>query len=472
MMPVRVFPRRRVGVLGLGRSGLATARALVAGGATPVCWDDGEAARETAAAEGFAVEDLSRPREAADLAALIVSPGVPVLHPEPHGAVRAAWAAGVPVDNDIGLFFQALAVVGAEVRVVAITGSNGKSTTTALIHHALRAAGRPAQMGGNIGRAVLDLDPPQDGEIIVLELSSYQTEIARALAPDIAVFLNLTPDHLDRHGGMGGYFAAKRRLFEQGAPSRAVIGVDDDYGRFLANGAMEAGEDPDGGAQVIRIAAGERLRGEGWSVFMNKRFLTEWRAGKQVAAVDMANAPGLRGAHNHQNACAAWAALRALGLGPRVIEPALASFQGLPHRMEEVGTVAGVLCVNDSKATNAEAAVPALKSFDRIRWIAGGRAKAGGLEAALPHLGPVIATYLIGEAAAAFASQLGDRRHVRCDTLQAAVSRALAEAEAGDVLLFSPACASFDQFTSFEARGDAFRALIDAAAQAREEASA
>ncbi|MEM6971284.1 MAG: UDP-N-acetylmuramoyl-L-alanine--D-glutamate ligase [Pseudomonadota bacterium] len=466
MIPVRVFPGRRVGVLGLGRSGLATARALAAGGAVPVCWDDGEPARQKAALEGFAVEDLARPRAAADLAALIVSPGVPVLHPEPHAAIRAAWEAEVPIDNDIGLFFQALAVVGAEVRIVAVTGSNGKSTTTALIAHSLAAAGRPVQMGGNIGRAVLDLDPPQDGETIVLELSSYQTEIARALAPDIAVFLNLTPDHLDRHGGMGGYFASKRRLIEQGAPSRAVIGVDDDYGRFTANNAIEPGDDPDGGAQVIRVSTTTKLRGEGWSVFMNKRFLTEWRSGRQIAAIDMGAAHALRGQHNHQNACAAWGVLRALGLGPRAIEPALVSFPGLPHRMEQVGEVAGVVCINDSKATNADAAIPALKSFERIRWIAGGKAKAGGLEAALPHMGAVIATYLIGEAEEAFAAQLGDRAYTCCGALDAAVTAALAEAAPGEVLLFSPACASFDQFSDFEARGAAFRALIDAAADA------
>ncbi|MEL6266375.1 MAG: UDP-N-acetylmuramoyl-L-alanine--D-glutamate ligase, partial [Pseudomonadota bacterium] len=357
-----------------------------------------------------------------------------------------------------------LGVVGAEVRVVAITGSNGKSTTTALVTHILAEAGRAVQMGGNIGRAVLDLDPPQDGGIVVLELSSYQTEVARVLAPDIAVFLNLSPDHLDRHGGMGGYFAAKRRLFELGAPSRVVVGVDEDYGRFLANGAIEPGDDPDGGPQVIRVATTERLRGEGWSVFMNKRFLTEWRGGRQVAAIDLGPAEGLRGAHNHQNACAAWAACRALGIGPRQIEPALTSFPGLAHRMERVGEVGGVACVNDSKATNADAAIRALASFERIRWIAGGRAKAGGIEAALEHMDGVLCTYLIGEAEEAFAAQLGERAHRRCATLETAVAAALGDARPGETVLFSPAAASFDQFTDFEARGEAFRALVAAAA--------
>ncbi|MEM8758868.1 MAG: UDP-N-acetylmuramoyl-L-alanine--D-glutamate ligase [Pseudomonadota bacterium] len=460
MIPVRSYPGARVGVLGLGRSGLATARALVAGDAMPVCWDDGAAARETAAAEGFEVADLSRPREAGALARLIVSPGIPHLYPEPHAAVAAAWDAGVPVDNDVGLFFQAIGATGAEVRVVAITGSNGKSTTTALLTHILQAAGRPVQMGGNIGRAVLDLDPPADGEAIVLELSSYQTDLARALAPDIAVFLNLSPDHLDRHGGLGGYFAAKRRLFEAGAPERVVVGVDNRHGRFLAN-AVRSGET---GAEegVIEIAAGAKLRGEGWSVFMNKRFLTEWRKGKQVAALDMDAAPALRGAHNHQNACAAWAAARALGLGPRVIEPALASFPGLAHRMERLGQVGGVVCVNDSKATNADAAEKALSAYEGIRWIAGGKAKEGGIASLQPLLGRVAGTYLIGEAEGLFAEQLGSAPHARCGTLEAAVDAALADAAPGEVLLLSPAAASFDQFASFEARGEAFRALLEA----------
>ncbi|MEL6196469.1 MAG: UDP-N-acetylmuramoyl-L-alanine--D-glutamate ligase [Pseudomonadota bacterium] len=465
MIPVRVFPDRRVGVLGLGRSGLATARALAAGDATPVCWDDGEGARAAAEGEGFALADLTRPGVMDDLAALIVSPGIAHLYPEPHPAIRAAWEAGVPVDNDVGLFFQALAVTGAEVRTVAITGSNGKSTTTALVSHILAEARRPVQMGGNIGRAVLDLDPPQDGQVIVLELSSYQTDLARVLAPDIAVFLNLSADHLDRHGGMGGYFAAKRRLFEQGAPERHVIGIDDDYGRFLANAA---------GADVIRIATTAKLRGEGWSVFMNKRFLTEWRVGKQVAAVDLGAAPALTGTHNHQNACAAWAAARALGLGPRQIEPALASFPGLAHRMERLGEIAGVLVVNDSKATNADAASRALSSYERIRWIAGGKPKEGGIAPLAPLMDRVAKTYLIGEGAALFADQLGDHPHETCHTLEAATAKALAEAAPGEVLLLSPAAASFDQFTSFEARGDAFRALIDQAraADAEKEARA
>lgn len=455
MIAVRGYEGRRVGVLGLGRSGLATARALAAGDATPVCWDDGAAPRAAAAAEGFAVEDLARPGAWAETPLLVVSPGVPHLHPAPHPAIVAAQEAGALVDNDVGLFFRAIAMTGAELRVVCVTGSNGKSTTTALIDHILAEAGRPRQMGGNIGRGVLDLDPPADGEAVVLELSSYQLELARALAPDIALFLNLSPDHIDRHGGVGGYFAAKRRLFDLGAPQVAVIGVDDPYGRFLATAAAEPGED---GGRVVRVSAKTRLKGPDPAVFMNRNHLTEWAKGRQAGAFDMREAPALTGAHNWQNACAAWAAARALGLGPRVIARAMASFPGLPHRLERVGEAAGVLYVNDSKATNADAAEKALLAYDNIRWIAGGRAKEGGIAPLAPLMDRVVKTYLIGEAMTDFAAQLGDRPLAECGDLETALSLAAAEARPGEVVLLSPACASFDQFDSFEARGDAFRA--------------
>ncbi len=456
MIEVRGHTGRRVGVLGLGRSGLAAARALAAGGATPVCWDDGEAARDKAAAEGFAVEDLTREKPWAEIGLLVVSPGVPHLWPAPHPAVARAQEAGALIDNDVGLFFRAIAMSEADVRVVCVTGSNGKSTTTALIGHILAGAGRPVQVGGNIGRGVLDLNPPADGETFVLELSSYQIELARALAADVTVFLNLSPDHLDRHGGEGGYFAAKRRLFELGAPGRAVVGVDDPAGRFLAAACRE---EPATGEPVTEISVTRRLRGPGWSVFLNKSFLTEWRKGAQVAAFDMRLAPALLGAHNHQNACAAWAAARALGLGPRAIEPALVSFAGLPHRMQKVAEKGGVVFVNDSKATNADAAEKALRSYDRIRWIAGGVPKAGGIEPLRPLFDRVARAYLIGEAAPAFAATLGDTPHALCGDLAAAVRMAAAEAQPGEAVLLSPACASFDQFRDYEQRGEAFAAL-------------
>ncbi|WP_316015502.1 UDP-N-acetylmuramoyl-L-alanine--D-glutamate ligase [Roseobacter sp. HKCCA0434] len=464
MIPVRGYEGCKVGVLGLGRSGLATARALRTGGAEPICWDDGEKGRAVAEAEGFAIADLRREAAWEGIVALITSPGIPHLYPEPHPVIALAQERGAVVDNDIGLFFRSFATEDWEAfdrvpRVVAVTGSNGKSTTTALIAHICREAGMPVQMGGNIGRGVLDLDPGVEGSVTVLELSSYQTELARALAPDIAVFLNLSPDHLDRHGGMGGYFAAKRRLLVEGGPERAVIGVDEKEGRFLA---AQMREDAESGDPVIRISSGRKLSGPGWSVFARKEFLAEWRKDRQVASLDLRGIAGLPGAHNHQNACAAYAVARSLGLGPKVIEGALHSYPGLRHRCQVLREVGGVRWVNDSKATNADAAEQALKAFDKIRWIAGGVAKEGGIASLMPLMDRVERTYLIGAAAEQFAGQLGDRPHVVSGTLAQAVADARADAEPGEVVLLAPACASFDQFESFEARGEAFEALVAA----------
>ncbi len=460
MIPVRGYAGHRVAVLGLGRSGLTAARALRAGGAEVVCWDDGDVG--PAEAEGFAVADLRRDAAWEGVMALVVSPGVPHLYPAPHPVVAAAQARGVVVDNDVGLFFRSFGDADWEVmermpQVVCVTGSNGKSTTTALIAHCLTAAGRPVQMGGNIGRGVLDLEPATDGQVVVLELSSYQIELARALAPDIAVFLNLSPDHLERHGGIGGYFAAKRRLFAEGGPERSVIGVDQAEGRFLAGQMREVAENGD---PVIRIANSVQIK-DGWSVFARKGFLAEWRRGRQVAAIDLRGVASLPGAHNHQNACAAWAVLRALGLGPRQIEEGLRSYPGLAHRSQVVAVRGGVTFVNDSKATNVDAAAQALRAFDRVRWIVGGEPKAGGIEALAPLFGKVAKAYLIGAAGDAFAVTLGAVPHEVSGTLEVAVAAAAAEAEPGDTVLLAPACASFDQFDSFEARGDAFVRLVE-----------
>ncbi len=463
MIPVRGYAGAKVAVLGLGRSGLATAKALAAGGAEALLWDDSPEARAKAEAEGYAMTDLGRQGALDGVALLVTSPGIPHLYPAPNRIIRAAMEAGVPVDNDIGLFFRSFATqhwdgFDTAPRVVAVTGSNGKSTTTALITHILAEAGRPVQMAGNIGRGVLDIDPATDGSVVVLELSSYQTELARALTPDVAVFTNLSPDHLDRHGGMGGYFAAKRRLFAEGGPDRAVIGVDEVEGVFLA-GQLAQGPGDD---RVIRVSAGQKLERFGWSVFARKGFLAEWRKGRQVAAIDLREVSGLPGAHNHQNACAAYAACRSLGLAPREIEAALRSFKGLPHRSQLVAERGGVRFVNDSKATNVDSAAKALQAFGRIRWIAGGMGKEGGIAALEPHLGSVVKAYLIGHSARDFALQIGDIPHEICETMARAVARAAAEAEAGDVVLLAPAAASFDQYPNFEKRGEDFTALVAA----------
>ncbi|WP_045386850.1 UDP-N-acetylmuramoyl-L-alanine--D-glutamate ligase [Falsirhodobacter sp. alg1] len=461
MIPVQGVNGQKIAVLGLGRSGLATARALAAGGAEPLVWDDSPEARANAEAEGFPAFDLTRHSAFDGISALIVSPGIPHLYPAPNKVIARALELGVPVDNDIGLFFRSYATRDWDgfdqmPKVICVTGSNGKSTTTALIRHICEEAGRPVAMAGNIGRGVLDLDPAEDGSVVVLELSSYQTELARALTPDVAVFTNLSPDHLDRHGGMGGYFAAKRRLFSEGGPDRCVVGVDEMEGCFLANQLATSAVDD----RVIRISSGTKLEGFGWSVFARKGFLSEWRKGRQVASIDLRGIAGLPGAHNHQNACAAYAAVRTLGLAPRLIEEAFASFAGLPHRSQLIAERDGVRFVNDSKATNVDSAAKALQAFPRIRWIAGGLGKDGGIEALVPHLGGVSKAYLIGHSARDFALQLGSTEHEICETMERAVERAAAEAEPGEVVLLAPAAASFDQYPNFEKRGDHFAALV------------
>ncbi|MEM7630832.1 MAG: UDP-N-acetylmuramoyl-L-alanine--D-glutamate ligase [Pseudomonadota bacterium] len=462
MIPVRGLTGARVAVLGLGRSGLSAARALAAGGAVPVCWDDNAEARARAEAEGFVCANLKAQGAFDGIARLIVSPGIPHLYPAPNPVVAAALEAGVPVDNDIGLFFQSLASdawaqFDTPPRVIAVTGSNGKSTTCALIDHIMDSAGRHSQLAGNIGRGVLDIDPPENGGIVVLELSSYQTDLARSLTPDVAVFTNLTPDHLDRHAGMGGYFAAKRRLFAEGGPDRAVIGVDEAEGRALAGQLAEAPGDD----RVMRVSVARKLPGPGWNVFARKGFLSEWRKGRQVTSIDLRGMVGLPGAHNHQNACAAYAAARAVGVAPKVIEAAFASFAGLPHRSQRIGEAGGVTFVNDSKATNVDSAAKALAAFDNIRWICGGLQKEGGLAAVNDAASHVRKAYVIGREAAQFALQL-DVDSIVCGTMDAAVAAAMKDAEPGDVVLLAPAAASFDQYDSFEARGADFVAAVNA----------
>ncbi|MEM9582704.1 MAG: UDP-N-acetylmuramoyl-L-alanine--D-glutamate ligase [Pseudomonadota bacterium] len=461
MIPVLGYAGATVAVLGLGRSGLSAARALREGGAELRVWDDNAEARARAEAEGFVPVDLSKQAAFEGVATLIVSPGIPHLYPAPNKVIAAAWAAGVAVDNDISLFFQSFATRDWESfdqmpKVIAVTGSNGKSTTSALIHHILEEVGRPTQLAGNIGRGALDLEPAIDGEVIVLELSSYQTELARNLTPDVAVFTNLSPDHLDRHGGFGGYFAAKRRLFAEGGPDRAVIGVDEVEGQYLAN-QMSGGNGDD---RVIRISSGAKLSGPGWNVFAKKGFLAEWRKGRQVANIDLRAVPGLPGAHNHQNACAAYAACRTLGLAPRIIEKAFHIFGGLPHRSQRIAEIRGVSFVNDSKATNVDSAAKALQAFKKIRWICGGLEKEGGLDGLRDSLSDVRKAYVIGREAGAFALQLGDTPHEICTTMEIAVAKAAAEAEPGDTVLLAPAAASFDQYDSFEKRGEDFAAEV------------
>jgi UDP-N-acetylmuramoylalanine--D-glutamate ligase len=460
VIPVRGFEGKTVAVFGLGRTGLTAARALVAGGAEVALWDEGEASREAARAEGLPVVDLTT-ADWSQFAALMLSPGVPLTHPAPHWTVTMAREAGVEVLGDVELFARAVNAAPAHKRpkVVAVTGTNGKSTTTALLGHMFAHAGRDARVGGNIGYGVLGLEDMHGGAVYVLELSSYQLDLTTSLKPDVAILLNLSPDHLDRHGDMDGYVAAKRRiLLNQGKGDTAVIGVDDAWGQQICTEITAANR-----RTIWPISAGRAM---GRGVYALQGMLYD-ATGERVAEVaDLTRARSLPGRHNWQNAAAAYAAARAVGLTPQEAVDGLMTFPGLAHRMETVAQIGRVRFVNDSKATNADAARQALSSYPKVHWIAGGQAKEGGIDALADLFPRVAKAYLIGEAAEAFAGVLdGHAPAVISGDMDAAVSDAYADAAASGqdaVVLLSPACASFDQYADFEQRGDAFRAAVKA----------
>ena len=455
MIPVTTFEGRSVAVFGLARSGLDAVRALMAGGARVAAWDDSAPRVDQAREQGFPVRDL-REMDWRGFDALVLSPGVPLTHPVPHWTVEKARAAGVEIIGDTELFFRERAARDPASAVVAITGTNGKSTTTALVGHLIGSAGRAVSVGGNIGTAVLGLEPFGDDRAYVLELSSYQIDLTPTLAPTVGILLNVTPDHLDRHGTLEHYAAVKARIAEKA--ETVVIAVDDDWTRGIADAADANGD------RVVRVSAREGL---GVGVFVRGTTILSASGSAETAIADLSGIGALRGEHNAQNAVAAVAAALAVGLDPAQIAEGLESFPGLVHRMEEIGRRGKVLFVNDSKATNADAAARALASFESIYWIAGGRAKSGGI-APLKELFPrVKRAFLIGEAAEDFAVTLGNQvPHELSGDLATAVAAA-AEAAANDtsnaaepVVLLAPACASFDQFADFEARGDAFRRLV------------
>jgi len=454
MIPLPLWSGKTVAVFGLARSGLAAVRALKAAGARVLAWDDGLQKRAQ-----LDPQDLADPRSLdwRHVAALVLSPGVPLTHPEPHPVVRLATAAGVPVIGDIELLQGAKGAA----RLVGITGTNGKSTTTALIGHLLAQGGQAVAIGGNLGRPVLDLAPPAAGGAYVIELSSYQIDLTPSLHCNAAVLLNITPDHLDRHGSMEGYVAVKARVFDhQAAGDIAVIGVDDEHCAGIAR-ALEARR----GVEVAPISVGRRIeRG----LYVIDGILHEGGSDRPLG--DLRRAARLPGAHNWQNAAAAVAVARAFGLDLATILAGLESFPGLAHRMELVAELDGIAFVNDSKATNADAAARALGCHEAIYWIAGGKAKAGGIESLRGLFPRVRHAFLIGEAMEPFAATLAGHAPVtRSGALVRAVADAYAVARAegrpGAVVLLSPACASFDQFTDFEARGQAFRDAVFALAR-------
>ena len=462
MMRATAFQGKSVAVLGLGRSGLAACRALDTGGANVTAWDDSEAGRQSAADAGFTLTDLKTAAwEAFDT--LVLSPGIPLTHPEPHWSVKMAQFAGVDIIGDVEIFSRQRALMCHNAPFVAVTGTNGKSTTTALIAHILQTSGRDAQMGGNIGVPILDLAPPSLERVHVIELSSYQIDLMPTLKPSLGILLNISPDHLDRHGGLSNYISIKARV--PACADFAIIGIDDIPTReiFATEKANRT--------TLTAISAGTVKHGIGVE---NRKLVRHTSVGKLFAfrkRQTIASLDGiisLRGAHNAQNAAAATAACLQLGLNHNQITTGLKTFAGLPHRLEEVGRAGRIVFINDSKATNAESAAHALAAFhNNIYWIVGGRPKAGGIASLSAYFPRIAKAYVIGEAADAFAQTLKGKCAVaNSQTLAAAVRQAAADAAgvAGPqaVVLLSPACASFDQFRSFEARGEAFRALVNA----------
>lgn len=455
MIPIHAFKDKTVALFGLGLSGIASARSLAAGGAVVAAWDDSQASRKAAEAQGISLADLNAAEWSA-FDALVLAPGVPLTHPEPHWTVLKAQAAGVEIIGDTELFFRERERLGSKARVIAITGTNGKSTTTALTAHVLSSAGLNAVYGGNIGTAILDLPPLSDDMIYVIEFSSYQIDLTPALKADASALLNISPDHLDRHGSLENYAAIKARIFSSlSEDGTAVIGVDDDLCRSIADQLT-------GPYEVVRVSVHEPV----WNgVTAISGVLRELREGSELTRINLAGIGSLRGEHNAQNAAVAYAFARAMGVDTKAIEQGLRCFPGLEHRMEEVGRMGRVVFVNDSKGTNADAAAHALASFDEIFWIAGGLAKTGGIEGLSEYFPRIIHAYLIGKAADDFAKTLdGKVPYTICGTLDQAVAEAAAAASqsGGDepAVLLSPACASFDQFRSFAVRGDAFKKAV------------
>jgi UDP-N-acetylmuramoylalanine--D-glutamate ligase len=457
MIPVTSFAGKTVAVFGLGGSGLASCHALKAGGAEVIAADDSPDNVAKAAQAGFVTADL-RKVSWQNFAALILTPGAPLTHPAPHWSVLMAREAGVEVIGDIELFCRERRRHAPDAPFVAITGTNGKSTTTALIAHLMKVAGYDTQMGGNIGTAILSLEPPRMGRVHVIEMSSYQIDLAPSLDPTVGILINISEDHIDRHGTLEHYAAVKQRLVAGVQPQgTAVIGVDDIWCRNAADRIERAGR------RVVRISVRNPLAD---GIYVERETIVRASGAAREEVARIGGIGSLRGRHNAQNAACASACALALGVGKDTLQNGLRSFPGLAHRMEQVGKRGNVLFVNDSKGTNADAAAHALSSFADIFWIAGGLPKAGGITGLSEYFPRIRKAYLIGEAAHEFAGTLGEVPHEMSGTLDVAVASAARDAEASGlhdpVVLLSPACASFDQYRNFEIRGGRFRDLVNA----------
>ncbi len=458
MIAAHAFRGKKTAVFGLARTGISAARALLQGGAEVVAWDDAQAKRKDASAvlgTGVQLADLAM-MDWTKIAALVLSPGVPLHFPAPHPVVRAARDAGCEVIGDVELFFRARRANFPETKLVLVTGTNGKSTTTALIGHLVREAGLAVQVGGNIGMAALDLEQLGPGGVYVLEMSSYQLDLTGPTGADVAVWLNITPDHIDRHGSLSGYVAAKRRIFDGLTQNgTAVAGIDDVHGVNVCDALRACG------VRVNPIAVEHAPVKPG--VYVQDGILYDALSGEPQQVTDLRRLTRLPGAHNWQNAAAAYAAALALGISRAQIVRGLESFAGLAHRMEEVGRVKGVRFINDSKATNADATARALACYEGVYVILGGVPKEGGIDSLVQFFPRIRKAYLIGQAADAFAGTLEGRApYQKCGDLANAVSASARDAAQEDeaVVLLSPACASFDQFENFEARGEMFRKLV------------
>ena len=464
MIPLPHLAKKTIAVLGLGKSGLSAARALLASGAEVRAWDDNKQSRQAAAEQAIPLVDLLH-CDWHDIDALVLSPGIPHRYPSPNPIAELARRHCCEIIGDVDLLSQSQ----SDARFVGITGTNGKSTTTSLIGHVLASSGRSIEVGGNLGPAVMNMAALGDAGIYVLELSSYQLELAPSLVCDIAILLNISPDHLDRHGGLAGYIAAKRRIFQgQLEPQVAIVGCDDDTTSTIADALKREGE------QIVIEISGQNKRAGG--VYCLGRTLVDDLEGQAENIIDLDQAANLPGPHNAQNAAAAYAACRRLGLSRSEIAPALISFPGLAHRQEHVADIDGVVYVNDSKATNAEAAARALGCYDTIYWIIGGRAKETGLKGLERYFGRIAHAFLIGEASETFAAVLdGQVAYTLCGDMDTAVSAARTMASRdqlpGAVVLLSPAAASFDQYDNFEERGEAFRRKVMSFANAASHAS-
>ncbi len=459
MVNLKNLRDKKVGILGLGKTGLSVIRAMGKAGALLTCWDDDEEKRVNLGVNGVTVKDLKNKSLLRELDLLIVSPGIPHLYPKPHAIVSLAYELNIRVDNDIGLFFSShiqdeYETFSTPPKIIAITGSNGKSTATALAGHLFSKVFRDVEIGGNIGKPVLELSPLKEGSIRILELSSYQIELAKNLAPNFAAFINFSSDHVQRHGGLGGYFYGKARLFLENLTEMSVINIDSAEGLFLYQRLSSSDN------KIIAITSRIDVKNYLWAVSLKGYFITEWQKGRQVFSYD------LRSLDNNlitlgESILVVYALARSYGMAPKSILSNCNGFMTLKHRNHEVDVIEGVAFINDSKATNVNATRHALKIYKNVHLILGGQAKENNFDQLQDCMENISQIYLIGEAASLIASSFQGVKFEQFNTLDKALERAISNSRKGDTILFSPACASFDQYLNFEERGDHFIYLVE-----------